>query len=62
MSSKVLNSLFHSVKESIDKAMELENGRISHFEVLPIHLNIDCFFQFLIQSAFFSLAQVEFDI
>ena len=36
VSSKVLNSLFHSVKESIDKAIELENGRISHFEVLLI--------------------------
>ncbi|KAF3432873.1 hypothetical protein FNV43_RR23975 [Rhamnella rubrinervis] len=31
---KALSSLFHSIKKIIDRAVELENGCISHFEVL----------------------------
>ncbi|GMN44459.1 hypothetical protein TIFTF001_013662 [Ficus carica] len=34
VSAKSLNDLFHRSKKIINKAMELENGRISHFEVL----------------------------
>ncbi|XP_062120239.1 dihydrofolate synthetase isoform X2 [Humulus lupulus] len=34
VSTKALNSLFHRMKEIIDQARKLENGHISHFEVL----------------------------
>ncbi|PON96875.1 Folylpolyglutamate synthetase [Trema orientale] len=34
VSAKALNSLFHRIKGIIDRGRKLENGRISHFEVL----------------------------
>ncbi|XP_019452379.1 PREDICTED: dihydrofolate synthetase isoform X2 [Lupinus angustifolius] len=33
VSAKVLNNLFHRIKQNLDQAMREENGRISHFEV-----------------------------
>ncbi|XP_021277917.1 dihydrofolate synthetase [Herrania umbratica] len=34
VSSKTLNCLFHRIKQSLDEAIILENGCLSHFEVL----------------------------
>ncbi|KAJ4950826.1 hypothetical protein NE237_027658 [Protea cynaroides] len=34
VSAKKLNDLFHRIKQIIDQSIELENGSISHFEVL----------------------------
>lgn len=34
VSGKALNSLFKRNKEFLDQSVELENGHISHFEVL----------------------------
>lgn len=34
VSAKALRSLFHRIKKILDRAMEVENGRMSHFEVL----------------------------
>ncbi|WJX16610.1 dihydrofolate synthase [Trifolium repens] len=33
VSAKLLNSLFHRIKQDLDQAMKAENGCISHFEV-----------------------------
>lgn len=33
VSAKALRSLFHRIKKILDRAMEVENGRMSHFEV-----------------------------
>lgn len=36
VAAKALNSLFYRTKKIIDRAVELENGCISHFEVIML--------------------------
>lgn len=37
VSTSMLNSVFHETRKMVDEAFELENGRLSHFEVISSH-------------------------
>ena len=38
VSAKALSSVFQENKESLDHAIEVENGCVSHFEVNPVYV------------------------
>lgn len=39
VSAKLLNGLFHRIKQDLDQAIKKENGCISHFEVLKYRVS-----------------------
>lgn len=47
VSAKSLNCLFHRIKHVLDKAMQIENHSLSHFEVLSAVL--DTSFNIMVQ-------------